>query len=88
MTEQFQKAVDHLKGQDRAVIDFYAGDLVDMAAWIICSWLILRDAQVLPHKKALFRAYLADVLPKIRVAGEVVMKSSTAVLDVKKTLLG
>ncbi len=87
-TEQFQKAVDHLKGQDRAVIDFYAGDLVDMAAWIVCSWLILRDAQVLPHKKALFRAYLADVLPKIRVAGEVVMKSSTAVLDVKKILLG
>ena len=87
-TEQFQKAVDHLKGQDRAVIDFYAGDLVDMAAWIVCSWLILRDAQVLPHKKALFRAYLADVLPKIRVAGEVVMKSSTAVLDVKKDLLG
>ncbi len=43
-TEQFQKAVDHLKGQDRAVIDFYASDLVDMAAWIICSWLILRDA--------------------------------------------
>jgi alkylation response protein AidB-like acyl-CoA dehydrogenase len=87
-TEQFQKAVDHLKGQDRVVIDFYAGDLVDMAAWIVCSWLILRDAQVLPHKKALFRAYLADVLPKIRVAGEVVMKSSTAVLDAKKDLLG
>ncbi|MBN2083813.1 MAG: acyl-CoA dehydrogenase family protein [Anaerolineales bacterium] len=87
-TGQFQKAVDHLKGQDRAVIDFYAGDLVDMAAWIICSWLILRDAQILPHKKDLFRAYLADVLPKIRVAGEVVMKSSTAVLDAKKTLLG
>jgi alkylation response protein AidB-like acyl-CoA dehydrogenase len=86
-TAQFQKAVEHLKGQDRAVIDFYAGDLVDMAAWIICSWLILRDAQVSSRKKDLFRAYLADVLPKIRVAGEVVMKSSTAVLDVKKSLL-
>jgi alkylation response protein AidB-like acyl-CoA dehydrogenase len=87
-TEQYQKAVDHLKGQDRAVIDFYASDLVDMAAWIICSWLILRDAQILPYKKDLFRAYLADVLPKIRVAGEVVMKSSTAILDAEKTLLG
>jgi len=87
-TEQYQKAVDHLKGQDRAVIDFYASDLVDMAAWTICSWLILRDAQILPYKKDLFRAYLADVLPKIRVAGEVVMKSSTAILDAKKSLLG
>jgi alkylation response protein AidB-like acyl-CoA dehydrogenase len=87
-TEQFQKAVDHLKGQDRAVIDFYASDLVDMAAWIICSWLLLQDSRILPHKKDLFRAYTADVLPKIRVAGEVVLKSSTAVLDVKQSLLG
>jgi alkylation response protein AidB-like acyl-CoA dehydrogenase len=86
-TDQFQKAVDHLKAQDRAVIDFYASDLVDMAAWIICSWLLLRDAAILPHKKDLFRAYMADVLPRIRVAGEIVLKSSTAVLDVKNNLL-
>ena len=37
--------------------------------------------------EATYRAYLADVLPKLRVAGEVVLKSSTAVLDTKKTLL-
>jgi alkylation response protein AidB-like acyl-CoA dehydrogenase len=86
-TEQFRKAVDHLKVQDRMLIDFYASDLVDMAAWTICSWLLLRDSALLPSKKALFRAYLADVLPKIRVAGEVVLNCSTAVLDAKKTLL-
>jgi alkylation response protein AidB-like acyl-CoA dehydrogenase len=86
-TQLFQKAVDHLKGQDRAVIDFYASDLVDMAAWTVCSWLLLRDAGLHPHKADLYRAYLADVLPKIRVAGDLVLKSSTTVLDVKKSLL-
>jgi alkylation response protein AidB-like acyl-CoA dehydrogenase len=86
-TELLQKAIDHLKGQDRAVIDFYASDLVDMAAWTICSWLLLRDAALLPHKADLFRAYLADVLPKIRVAGALVLESSTAILGTKKSLL-
>jgi hypothetical protein len=86
-TDLFRKAVDHLKGQEREVIDFYASDLVDMAAWTICSWLLLRDAGILPRKKDLFRAYLADVLPKIRVAGETVLAGSTAVLRAKETLL-
>jgi alkylation response protein AidB-like acyl-CoA dehydrogenase len=86
-TDRLQKAIDYLKGQDRAVIDFYASDLVDMAAWVVCSWLLLRDAGKLPHKQDLFRAYLADVLPKIRVAGEIVLKSSTTVLKMKDSLL-
>ena len=86
-TDLYQKAVDHLKGQDRAVIDFYASDLVDMAGWMICSWLLLRDAGILPRKKDLFRAYLADVLPKIRVAGAVVLESSITILRTKDSLL-
>jgi 3-(methylthio)propanoyl-CoA dehydrogenase len=86
-TELYKKAVDHLKGQDRPVIDYYASDLVDMAAWIICSWLILRDAGILDRKKDLFRAYLADQLPKIRVAGAVVLESSPAKLETKNSLM-
>ncbi|HEY5119219.1 MAG TPA: acyl-CoA dehydrogenase family protein, partial [Anaerolineales bacterium] len=86
-TALYQKAVDHLKGQDRPVIDYYASDLVDMAAWVICSGLLLRDAGVLESKKDLARAYLADVLPKIRVAGAVVLESSPASLQTKNSLM-
>jgi alkylation response protein AidB-like acyl-CoA dehydrogenase len=86
-TALYQKAADHLKGQDRSVIDYYASDLVDMAAWIICSWLILRDAGVLERKKDLARAYLADVLPKIKVNGAVVLASSAAAFATKNSLL-
>jgi alkylation response protein AidB-like acyl-CoA dehydrogenase len=86
-TALYQQAVDHLKGQDRPVIDYYASDLVDMAAWVICSWLLLRDAGELDRKKDLFRAYLADVLPKIRVAGAVVLASSPASLATKNSLM-
>jgi alkylation response protein AidB-like acyl-CoA dehydrogenase len=86
-TALYQKAVDHLKGQDRPVIDYYASDLVDMAAWVICSWLLLRDAGVLERKKDLARAYLADQLPRIRVAGAVVLESSPAKLETKNSLM-
>jgi len=86
-TALYQKAVDHLKSQDRSVIDYYASDLVDMAAWVICSWLLLRDASVLQQKKDLFRAYLADQLPRIRVAGTVVLESSPASLNTKNSLM-
>jgi len=86
-SELFQKAVDHLKVQERAVIDYYASDLVDMAAWIICSWLLIRDAIVLDRKKDLVRAYLADVLPKIRVSGAVVLAGSADAFAVKNSLL-
>jgi alkylation response protein AidB-like acyl-CoA dehydrogenase len=86
-TALYQKAVDHLKGQERPVIDYYASNLVDMAAWIICSGLILRDAIFLEGKKNLARAYLADVLPKIQVAGAVVLGSSLAALETQHALL-
>jgi alkylation response protein AidB-like acyl-CoA dehydrogenase len=86
-TALYQKAVDHLKGQDRPVIDYYASDLVDIASWIICSWLLLRDAGALESKKDLFRAYLADQLPRIRVAGAVVLESSPASLKTKNSLM-
>jgi alkylation response protein AidB-like acyl-CoA dehydrogenase len=86
-TALYQKAIDHLKSQDRSVIDYYASDLVDMAAWIICSWLILRDAGVLERKKDLARAYLADVLPKIKVNGAIVLASSAAAFGTKSSLL-
>jgi alkylation response protein AidB-like acyl-CoA dehydrogenase len=85
-TALYQKAVDHLKEQERDIIDFYAGNLVDMAVWITCSWLVLRDTGILPRKKDLARAYLADVLPKVRVTGATVLESSTAALEAKALL--
>jgi 3-(methylthio)propanoyl-CoA dehydrogenase len=87
LTALYQKAVDHLKPMDRDRIDYYACDLVDMAAWLVCSWLLMRDTTVLESKKHLARAYIAMILPKIRAAGETVLATSPAPLAARAALL-
>jgi 3-(methylthio)propanoyl-CoA dehydrogenase len=83
----YQKAVEHLKPQERDVIDYYACDLVDMAAWLTCSWLLMRDTAALESKKPLARAYIAMILPKMRAAGETVLTTSPAPLAARAALL-
>jgi 3-(methylthio)propanoyl-CoA dehydrogenase len=87
LTALYQKAVDHLKPQDRELIDYYAGDLVDMACWLVCSWLLLRDTAVREAKKPLVRAYIAQILPKARVAAETVLASDRAPLEAREAVL-
>jgi len=45
MTEQYQQAVALVAGSDNEVIDFHARRLVEMAAHIIMSYLLIIDAQ-------------------------------------------
>jgi hypothetical protein len=87
LTALYQKAVDHLKPQDRELIDYYAGDLVDMACWLVCSWLLLRDTAVREAKKPLVRTYIAQILPKARVAAETVLASDRAPLEAREAVL-
>ena len=56
---------------DSALIDYYAVDLVDMAAYVVNSWLTLQDARLVERKRELARVYIAEVMPKIR--GKVAM---------------
>jgi alkylation response protein AidB-like acyl-CoA dehydrogenase len=89
LTELFRKATDAMKAQeDRDRVDYYACDLVEMAIWLTCSWLCLRDTSALESKKAVARTYVAAVAPKIRAAAEVVMATNPAPLEAAPTLLG
>ncbi len=45
MTEQYQQAVALVSGSDNEVIDFHARRLVEMAAHIIMSYLLIIDSQ-------------------------------------------
>jgi hypothetical protein len=63
----FNRSIDHLKEQDdRALIDYYAADLADLAIHVLTSWLMLRDADAAERKRELARAYIGDKLPKVR----------------------
>jgi alkylation response protein AidB-like acyl-CoA dehydrogenase len=84
----FGRAVDSLKAQEsRDRVDYYACDLVDMAVWLTCSWLLLRDTNVLEAKKPIARTYIASVLPRLRASGEVVLTATPVPLEAAAALL-
>jgi alkylation response protein AidB-like acyl-CoA dehydrogenase len=89
LTALFRKATDALKAQDdRDKVDYYACDLVDMAVWLTCSWLVLRDTSILEAKKPIARTYIAAVAPRLRASAEVVMATNAAPLEAIPVLLG
>jgi alkylation response protein AidB-like acyl-CoA dehydrogenase len=88
LTGVFQKAVDALKAQpSRDKVDYYACDLVDQAVWLVCSWLLLRDTNVLESKKSIARSYIASITPRLRSAAGIVTESNVVPLDAITALL-
>jgi len=85
--QAFMEATDCLKEKEREQIDYYAVDLVDMAAYLVNSWLLLRDAGVLERKYDLARAYIAAHLPHIHAAAEAIQVGDATPLEVRETLL-
>lgn len=79
-TDFFKQAIDQLKGHERAVIDFYAADLVDMAVWLVNCWLLLQDARLSGRKQAVAKAYLIAHLPKINAAAEWIAQADMTAL--------
>ena len=66
-TALLNRSIDHMREQDdRALIDYYAPDLADMAVYVLTSWLMLRDAQAGERKQHQARVYITETLPKFR----------------------
>jgi alkylation response protein AidB-like acyl-CoA dehydrogenase len=66
-TALFNRCIDHMREQeDRAMIDYYAVDLVDTATYVVNGWLMLRDARRTERKREMARVYIAEILPRIR----------------------
>jgi hypothetical protein len=88
LTVIFQNAVASLKAEsNRDRVDYYACDLVDMAVWLVNSWLLLRDTNLLESKKSVARAYIASIAPRLRTSGEVVMAANAVPLEAIAALL-
>ena len=66
-TALLNRTIDHMKeADDRALIDYYASDLSDLAVDVLTSWLVLQDARVSERKQELARIYINDTLPQSR----------------------
>jgi 3-(methylthio)propanoyl-CoA dehydrogenase len=85
--ELFMQATDALKEKERDIIDFYAVDLMDMAAYIVNSWLLLQDALVSERKRDLAQVYIAEHLPKVHAAGQAIQAADERPLQARETLL-
>ncbi|MFZ6031651.1 MAG: acyl-CoA dehydrogenase family protein [Chloroflexota bacterium] len=86
-TALFKEAIDALKDKDRNIIDYYAVDLVEMAVYIVNSWLLLRDAPHLARKRDLAQVYFAEHLPKVHRAASVIQDASEKPLQAQAAIL-
>jgi hypothetical protein len=87
-TALFNRCIDHMKEQDgRAVIDYYAVDLMDIAVYVVNGWLMLRDARPAERKREMARVYIAEILPKIRGKVAVLQAIDPALLQARDIIL-
>jgi alkylation response protein AidB-like acyl-CoA dehydrogenase len=85
--EQFKRATDHLKENEREMIDYYAADLADMAVYVVNCWLMLQDARLSNRKKAIAKVYIADYLPQIHRAAEAIQVADVTPLEAREAIL-
>jgi alkylation response protein AidB-like acyl-CoA dehydrogenase len=88
LTALLGQATDALKATpERERVDYYAVDLVEMAVLVTSGWLVLRDTNVEERKKAVARAYVASLAPKVRAAHEIVTMADPVPLAALPVLL-
>jgi alkylation response protein AidB-like acyl-CoA dehydrogenase len=86
-TDLLKKATDALKEKERDLIDYYAVDLADSAAYVVNSWLLLQDALQSDRKCELARIYITEHLPKIHAAGEIILAANEKPLTAREKVL-
>ncbi|MFN2290672.1 MAG: acyl-CoA dehydrogenase family protein [Anaerolineae bacterium] len=87
-TALLNRSIDHLKEQDdRALLDYYAVDLADLAVDVLTSWLVLRDADATARKQELARIYLAEALPRLRSRVTTLQVLEPTPLQARETIL-
>jgi hypothetical protein len=72
-TELFKKSAAVLKEKQSELIDYYASDLIDMAAYIVNSWLLMQDGRISERKRYLVQFYTSEFLPKVHSAGNMIL---------------
>lgn len=85
--EVFKQTIGTLKEQNRDMIDYYACDLTDIAAYLINSWLMLQDAQSFESKRELAKIYITNSLRLIQTHAETIHAADETPLQVRENLL-
>jgi hypothetical protein len=86
-TTKFLTATDFLKEQETGIINYYDIDLMNMAAYVVNSWILLQDARVSDRKRDLARVYINEHLPKVHAAGDSILTGDDTPLKVRDSIL-
>jgi len=62
-------------------------DLVEMAAYLSNSWLLLQDSSLDARKRNLVQVYVGEHLPHIHSRSEAILKAETSPLQVREPVL-
>ena len=80
----FKRATDSLKEHERDRIDYYALDLVNMACWLVNSWLLLRDGLAAPRRQSWWTSIWQSICPEIHRAGETLLLADPTPLSARQ----
>jgi alkylation response protein AidB-like acyl-CoA dehydrogenase len=87
-TAWLNQSIDRLKGEEeRALIDYYAADLADLAVYTINCWLMLRDARLSDRKREMARVYMAETLPKMQAKAAILQAVDPVGVQARNILL-
>jgi hypothetical protein len=99
-TELFKKCCDALHGCERDSADYFGADLMDMAAVVVNTWLLLRDArlagetgaaklhpEMAARKAEMVRAYAAEHLPRAEGLGAAIVLGDMTSISRKDVIL-
>lgn len=87
-TAWLNQSIERLKGEEeRALIDYYAADLADLAVYTINCWLMLRDARLSDRKCEMARVYIAETLPKMQAKAAILQAVDPAGIQARNILL-
>ena len=87
-TAWLNQSIERLKGEEeRALIDYYAADLADLAVYTINCWLMLRDARLSDRKCEMARVYIAETLPKMQAKATLLQAVDPAAMQARNILL-
>jgi alkylation response protein AidB-like acyl-CoA dehydrogenase len=83
----FKECCDRLHGAERDVVDYFGADLMDMAAAVVNTSLLLRDAASAERKADMAQAYAAEHLPKAMASGRAILAGDMTPILSKESIL-
>ena len=83
----FKECCDRLHGAERDVVDYFGSDLMDMAAAVVNTSLLIRDSAVQERKVDLVKAYASEHLPRAQAAGRAILSGDMTPILAKATIL-